>query len=578
MDQPSTLQQWLRDEVGADPRSAERLFEGIDDSDLSASEINSMLGVPAPLDRGEELELRMRLACAFLPTKIEIHIEEKVESDEHDFPDDPDPFRITVTRRSPGTDRIACRSDRPVSVAPAGSRFRDYRGVEIAGERHPVATVRGLASHRPRGHMSPTCRILFIYPNNYVRYVNISIKPTAVENRGGPSGVWDMPGDTADTDIAVEPSVRDITRIASARAARNTHGTGTLPSFSGILSVGRPSRPDRPGPALEYLTLQSLVVEHLRERTHRETGTETVERIETTGKSDATDGDAADTDPESTTVREYIRQQADGASDVPDVGPRDSDRDGDEHSLRSGDPPNPRRTDRQSDEGSADVAGPDRESSGAPTDVRRAPEADGLPPGEREIPAEPAPDADARPLGTTLDLSAATGTGPGRGADDPPAPGRPADTGRDRSERGGGSPGVEEPADPAAGRRASNPDRPPLVLADQPVPATAGDERRSGDPSLTVGSREASTSAQSPGDTPASAQSRQSSDQENTTAGVGTQPATSHAPDGERQDTSNDGVPVALDELDRPELDRFVDQLSEELARHERVERERRGG
>lgn len=79
-----------------------------------------------------------------------------------------------------------------------------------------------------------------------------------------------MPGEAADlADVRIEPSVQQIARLSPSIASQPWRHFGSPPSFSGLLQPARPRPSDRPGPTLSYLTLQSLVVRHVRERTDR---------------------------------------------------------------------------------------------------------------------------------------------------------------------------------------------------------------------------------------------------------------------------------------------------------------------
>jgi len=120
---------------------------------------------------------------------------------------------------------------------------------------------------------------------------------------------------------------------------------------------------------------------------------------------------------------------------------------------------------------------------------------------------------------------------------------------------------------------------PELVVADQSLPGTVSTGRADdpSGPALTVptnqGTQRAETTAQDHPSRPSETSSggQTASDQRSQSAVHSSQ---SHQSAG---DEAHESVPLSLDRLEKPTLDRFVEQISDELARHDRIERERRG-
>lgn len=85
----SRLETYLVGEVGAEPGSAERLFQNIGDGTLSVSEIHELLGGEAQLDletvRENETMIRILLAGAFFPVSIDIDIDVKQGPEDYEF-------------------------------------------------------------------------------------------------------------------------------------------------------------------------------------------------------------------------------------------------------------------------------------------------------------------------------------------------------------------------------------------------------------------------------------------------------------------------------------------------------------
>lgn len=375
-----------------------------------------------------------------------------------------------------------------------------------------------------------------------------------------------MSEDTPDpADVEIEPRARQVATLGPSNGPSERENCGILPPFSGLLQresdgesgghrrSGSRGRSGRSGPALAYLTLQPLVVEHLRERTERESRVEAVERA----AEGASDEERTD-DATETTVREFIRGEsgADGGGDRDAVV--DDVRDDGDASL------DPLDVARSSDDQASGQARPGEKSRASENERANTDAGSSLGDGS---PFDRSADAgDVRP-GTTLDVG-------GRGrADDGPAM-----DGRD----GGGSVDPSLPGATDAPARPGADQGPDLVVAERPTADDAADAvGQSGEPSLTVQSRDVDGRGASDGDVSgpgvdgAPGAAPPDGDRRSRTAAADSDGAPSAPRDGRRG--SVEALPLDLDAVDRPDLDRFVDQLSDELARKERTERERRG-
>lgn len=369
--------------------------------------------------------------------------------------------------------------------------------------------------------------------------------------------------DQVDTpaDINIEPTGRDIGILSPTLGTAEGTDFGVFKPFSGLLQPDRHRQREWHGPALEYLTLQPLVVQHVRERTTHET--ETVERTDTTVQTGDTGEDTDASPAESMTVREYIQQQQVR----------------DESGLSS-----PDSSSAPSPEGSHEQ--PDTDEDGAPVPRADQPSTP-LPdtgPGDRPqsngSPTDPSP-GQRDPLSwTTLDTTPPETAGV-EGGDG----GSIGSTGG--SDRGPVGP-TEQPdtppptpqqGDPFGGQDRSRDIGPDLVVADSSLPGDAPSARTASTEDTATKLSDRQTASSEPGGGQPirgeQSMSRDGSDssQDRTPSSEPPPDPSSTAP----QTPADQSVPLSLDQVEQPTLDRFVEELSEKLARHERVERERRG-
>jgi len=323
-----------------------------------------------------------------------------------------------------------------------------------------------------------------------------------------------------------------------------------------VLQRGRPANTGRPGPGLAYLTLQSLVIQHIRERQTRET---VVEAADSPGLGDDTGeagADATETKTGSLTVRELIQRSSE--DDDGERGPTD---DADAGDGRRAEPLGPTQTVLRE---VTTERNRDRSSAGGDADSVTTPDSS----------LSPVPDS-----GDAVDPTPS----PGRGDSEPwtviDAAGRGGDDGGARS-----SEGVAESSPPAStatqsGSTTGDSTAPPsagpdLVVANRPPAADAGSDGDAGSgpdsQSRQRGERGHDGRARRRPDRRGSAEERE---------GPGASAIASDSSAPERIEDAGSGAPppLSLDAVDRPTLDRFVERLSDELARHERVEGERRG-
>lgn len=390
---------------------------------------------------------------------------------------------------------------------------------------------------------------------------------------GDRPGDSDMPGEPAEpTDIGIEPSVRPIARLGPSIVAGPREHVGILPPFSGLLRPTRSRQSGRPRPPLSYLTLQSLVVEHVSDRAERGTGVETAERAGGTDQAGDGDDDTAPDAAESTTVREFFRQQlADEDGDVEFPG----------FDRRTGGPGDASLTlpdlDLVSDDGDRREGALDR----TPGEVDRRMTGRDRPPGAGPIGGEwSLLDTGQRASGgeSPTDQSGTHDTGPRGGEWSVLDPGNRSGEGGSSADRSGSEgaaptgPSVGPP-DPADGGQTE------LVVLDRSLPP--GVDRGAGGPSSPGQSDEPAGLDGTAGDPRrdhGSARTSPLGGRGQAGSGEG-EPSTAARATPARRDQADSGVDLAaaLDDVPRPTLDRFVDRLSDELERHERIERERRG-
>lgn len=354
-----------------------------------------------------------------------------------------------------------------------------------------------------------------------------------------------MPGNNEDPpDERIEPTTRRITRLPVEFGRDDGTPTAVLQPFSGLLQRGRPSQPGQPGPALTYLTLRSLVVQHIRERETRE---RVVEAADTSGPDrdpDGSDTNSTETSAESLTVRELLQRSAEG-----DAGGSDStdgtDAGGDQRSQ------------------GLDTRGRDRPSFGDGADSTLGPASSNDPDTESGDTSEPAPSPSrGGPEPWTL-LDA---TGPGD-ADGGARPSRP-EAGPGATPAGGPNPRSErsDPTTPSV----TGPD---LVVVSRPAADRGDFDRDAGSSLASQSPRPADRGRDGPRDRQsdgrAAPERREESEDSTISADSSPPPRTG--------DGSSQSLPLSLESVDQPTLDQFVERLSDKLARHERVERERRG-
>lgn len=351
-----------------------------------------------------------------------------------------------------------------------------------------------------------------------------------------------MPDTTEDTNIpSIEPTARQIAGLS--KGAATTEGTDIrfIQPFSGLLQRGRPAQSGQPGPNLTYLTLQSLVIQHIREKQTQET---VVEATEDTHEPDDT---STETKTESLTVRELLQQSSrDDASE----GDSTANADPDDGQQASGNDSTHTVVREETPEGGRPASDDTDSTTRQTPSFDTVSELDGVSDGTLSR-------DDSGPL-TTLDAAGSPETDErtrrsGTEPESQPTPQRP---GADRS-----GPTVPQSDDldlvvargPLAGKTGSDADD------DSKRPSQSGQPTRQG--------RGESHSRR---DAPQSSAARH----KNVSSTSSVDPSPSQQP---RDDDSGPSLPLSLESVDQPALDRFVEQLSEKLARHERVERERRG-
>lgn len=370
----------------------------------------------------------------------------------------------------------------------------------------------------------------------------------------------------------IEPSVRQINLLPPASDARERYGIGVLSPFSGLLQAGRFS-PDSSqgrgplGPPLAYLTLEPLVTRHLREHTVEERTVERLERVESAESPG--EGGSADSPPQGDdeetrmTVREFIREQAAEQSTDDSDGRATPDQitqltDFTQHS-----------TTLHQQRIETSWPGETASTPGSPFGIDR-PGTDDATPHDSGRSATEGTDQPSLTLETSRRSQSepwTTDQGNTQRGNASSHDGRSDTTGpaASRSETGG------EPFGRGAGR-------PDLVLPRRP-PLTPQRDHASGDPSSigdpttepsSVDRGLPGTEGQMGGDS-----GRSKAAVSDRSSAIRTQDPNS--PGRESSERGAEAVPLSLDKLERPALDRFVEQLSDELARHDRIEHERRG-
>ncbi|MDT3435983.1 hypothetical protein [Haloarcula sp. 1CSR25-25] len=351
-------------------------------------------------------------------------------------------------------------------------------------------------------------------------------------------------------DISIEPTVREISRLSTGMASAGRIDAGLLRPFAGLLQRGRPPQTRKGGPGLTYLTLQSLVSQQVRERETRETVVESGGGPEPNDETGGSETEATETKTESLTVRELLQRSSDDDADktVPTDGRHVQSLDPTHTVVREEAPASEQG--RPSSEGEADST---TRPPGSPDPV--------IDPGDVSDSAPPPSRGGPDPW-TLLDAT---------GSEDADAsarsPGRGAETGATLPT----GPGFDSEQRTPTGSSAGRPD---LVVASRPP---AGDARVDGDTDSGLTSqsgRRADRDPESAGRRQADARASNERRDGSTDGAFATDQSPSERPgDAEASAPS----PLSLETVDQPALDRFVEQLSEKLARHERVERERRG-
>ena len=373
-----------------------------------------------------------------------------------------------------------------------------------------------------------------------------------------------MPDDADNRpDGGIEPSVQQITLLAPALSARERRGISVLPPFVGLLQAGR-YRPDdrrRDGPRrppLSYLTLEPLVLRHLREHTVEERPVERLERVEP----DEPPGERAragrpeqgDDEETRMTVREFIREQATDSSGEPAAPDQMTQLTGftwhtttlHQQRAETRQPVETESTresplsigwtrmdDTQREPGLGEISGSEGTDQPPHTlDTASRSEREFRTTGQGEVPRDAS--------GFLGAASSRSGTG-----DELPGP------------------GDSQPA-------LVLPRRPPTMPPRGQAGGDTGSARdRSVEPS--------SVDRGQPGDRGRARSESGRSAADATEGSTAVRQASSDSRARESSGRDEEAVPLSLDELERPTLDRFVEQLSDELARHDRIERERRG-
>lgn len=345
-------------------------------------------------------------------------------------------------------------------------------------------------------------------------------------------------------DLNIEPTVREIGRLSTGLASADGTATGLLRPFAGLLQRGRPPQTRKGGPGLTYLTLQSLVSQHVRERETRETVVESVGRPEPNDETGGSETEATETKTESLTVRELLQRSAEAEADS-DASTDGTDADGDWRgqglATQGRDPPS-------FGDGADSTVGPT--SSNDPVSDS----------GDSSEPAPPPSRGDPEPW-TLLD---ATGTGDAHGGP------RPSSL--------EGSPGATPARGPDPPSEQSDPTTPSVTDPDLVVVSRPGADR--GDSDADAGSSLASQSRRPSDRGPDGPQDRQADGRATAAHSEKSEDSTISADSSPPPRTgagSRQSLPLSLESVDQPTLDQFVERLSDKLARHERVERERRG-
>lgn len=379
-------------------------------------------------------------------------------------------------------------------------------------------------------------------------------------------------------DLVIEPAVREIGLLEIGRAAATPT---VLDAFSGLLIgeftpaedvTGAPHRhinqdlPGGPPPQLSYLTLRHLVVQELREPSTAPSGQDGNSSDfpgEPSGRAATSrpDPGGSDKEPEQLTVREFIRRRGDDstapAAEEPGV---DESRDATRSRTDTAGLSTGRSVDQDSGmeplPGTGDTSiGPS--SSGSPPDWFRSSSWD---PPRMESVQEDSDDAEAHPSVQPRSPLNRTAEGP-----------IPDLEVRDRLGRATSGDSASRPSDPAAsphppGHQGSGSgkgeslwsDLPRTVVVDRGQPTVEDTDSREAQPSsdsTLPGSHESRSTT--PDDRPGSRTARSST--------------------GLSDETLDDRVATSVATMDGEPFRRFVDRLSSELERKERVERERRG-
>jgi hypothetical protein len=348
--------------------------------------------------------------------------------------------------------------------------------------------------------------------------------------------------DTNSDDIAMNPSVRQISRFDPDGSPVDTTGVGVLSPFSGYLWQRHVGGVSDDSPPLEYLRLRPLVVQQLQQRETSDTASSEIQQPIQTGANDGSGDEGSDSPAESLTVREAIEREAE--TDDTETSAAVSD-------YRPSVEP-PRTHERmvvetqQGDQSSSVNTQPDSEPTTRPGELTGESLGQDLTHRATETAAERSRDRPGNKDGVEE-------SPPWSVVDNAPT------GGENESPAGAGISDVDDQGTSRRSDRRSTTADPPLIVQspDPVLDDTQTSQTRD---------RHSDTSARKAAETTRSVPPNAS------------QQSTDSTDLGHQDEQAEDRQPaVDFERMPQQTRDRFVEQLSDELARQERIERERRG-